>query len=102
MASSVRLRWGPAHRTPAASGAARRPISAGRGLYVWPRRTPRAPDVGMPDGQDGADARCAAGHLRRRVTPMHVALRNPRFGRLLAALAVSQAGDWLYNLALLA
>ncbi|MGF7236852.1 MAG: MFS transporter [Frankia sp.] len=28
--------------------------------------------------------------------------RSPRFRRLLAALAVSQAGDWLYNLALLA
>jgi MFS family permease len=28
--------------------------------------------------------------------------RNPRFRRLLAALAVSQAGDWLYNVALLA
>jgi MFS family permease len=33
---------------------------------------------------------------------MHTALRHPRFARLLAALAVSQAGDWLYNLALLA
>jgi MFS family permease len=33
---------------------------------------------------------------------MSIALRHPRFGRLLAALAVSQAGDWLYNLALLA
>lgn len=32
---------------------------------------------------------------------MHIALRNSRFGRLLAALAVSQVGDWLYNLALL-
>jgi MFS family permease len=29
-------------------------------------------------------------------------LRHPRFARLLAALALSQAGDWLYNLALLA
>jgi MFS family permease len=28
--------------------------------------------------------------------------RHPRFRRLLAALAVSQAGDWLYNVALLA
>ena len=28
------------------------------------------------------------------------ALRHPRLRRLLAALAVSQAGDWLYNLAL--
>jgi predicted MFS family arabinose efflux permease len=28
--------------------------------------------------------------------------RNPRLRRLLAALAVSQAGDWLYNVALLA
>jgi MFS family permease len=33
---------------------------------------------------------------------MPTALRIPRFRRLLAALAVSQAGDWLYNLALLA
>jgi MFS family permease len=33
---------------------------------------------------------------------MRIALRHPRFGRLLAALAVSSAGDWLYNLALLA
>jgi MFS family permease len=33
---------------------------------------------------------------------MNVARRNPRFHRLLAGLAVSQAGDWLYNLALLA
>jgi MFS family permease len=30
------------------------------------------------------------------------ALTHPRFRRLLGALAVSQAGDWLYNLALLA
>jgi MFS family permease len=33
---------------------------------------------------------------------MNLARRNPRFRRLLASLAVSQAGDWLYNLALLA
>jgi MFS family permease len=33
---------------------------------------------------------------------MIVARRYPRFRRLLASLAVSQAGDWLYNLALLA
>ena len=33
---------------------------------------------------------------------MNVARRSPRFRRLLAGLAVSQAGDWLYNLALLA
>jgi len=33
---------------------------------------------------------------------MNVARRHPRFRRLLASLAVSQAGDWLYNLALLA
>jgi predicted MFS family arabinose efflux permease len=33
---------------------------------------------------------------------MHIALRHPRFARLLTALAISQAGDWLYNLALLA
>ncbi len=35
-------------------------------------------------------------------TAMNVARRYPRFRRLLAGLAVSQAGDWLYNLALLA
>ena len=33
---------------------------------------------------------------------MHIARQYPRFGRLLAALAASQLGDWLYNLALLA
>jgi MFS family permease len=33
---------------------------------------------------------------------MNVARRYPRFRRLLASLAVSQAGAWLYNLALLA
>ncbi len=33
---------------------------------------------------------------------MHIARTYPRFGRLLAALAMSQLGDWLYNLALLA
>jgi MFS family permease len=33
---------------------------------------------------------------------MNLARRYPRFRRLLASLAVSQAGDWLYNLALLA
>jgi MFS family permease len=33
---------------------------------------------------------------------MNAARHNPRFRRLLAGLAVSQAGDWLYNLALLA
>lgn len=33
---------------------------------------------------------------------MHIARRYPLFSRLLAALAASQLGDWLYNLALLA
>ena len=33
---------------------------------------------------------------------MNAARHNSRFRRLLAGLAVSQAGDWLYNLALLA
>jgi MFS family permease len=33
---------------------------------------------------------------------MLIARRHPHFGRLLAALATSQCGDWLYNLALLA
>jgi predicted MFS family arabinose efflux permease len=33
---------------------------------------------------------------------VNAALRRPGFGRLLAALAVSGVGDWLYNVALLA
>lgn len=33
---------------------------------------------------------------------MQLARQYPRFGRLLAALATSQLGDWLYNLSLLA
>jgi MFS family permease len=33
--------------------------------------------------------------------PIRAALSHARFRRLVAALAVSQAGDWLYNLALL-
>jgi MFS family permease len=40
-------------------------------------------------------ARSRAGTMRR-------ALRHPTYRRLLAALTVSQAGDWLYNVALLA
>ena len=32
---------------------------------------------------------------------MRSALRSPSFRRLAAALAVSQIGDWLYNVALL-
>ncbi len=36
------------------------------------------------------------------MSPLRTALRYPHFRRLLAGLAVSQAGDWLYNLALLA
>jgi MFS family permease len=42
--------------------------------------------------------RCAQSKLHN----MHIARQYPRFGRLLAALAASQLGDWLYNLALLA
>src|SRR5579875_3385010 len=38
----------------------------------------------------------------RKLCAMHIARRYPRFGRLLAVLAASQLGDWLYNLALLA
>jgi MFS family permease len=38
----------------------------------------------------------------RNLMSMQIARRYPRFGRLLAALAASQLGDWLYNLALLA
>jgi MFS family permease len=40
--------------------------------------------------------------VREEADAMHIARRYPRFGRLLAALAASQLGDWLYNLALLA
>jgi predicted MFS family arabinose efflux permease len=50
----------------------------------------------------GADVRCGKPHLTAMVAAMHVAFRHPRFGRLLAALGVSQLGDWLYNVALLA
>lgn len=43
------------------------------------------------------------GHgLQRKLAVMHIARQHPRFGRLLAALAASSLGDWLYNLALLA
>lgn len=35
-------------------------------------------------------------------TPMRAALRHRAFRRLVAGLAASQAGDWLYNVALLA
>jgi MFS family permease len=38
----------------------------------------------------------------RKLHTMQIARQYPRFGRLLAALAASQLGDWLYNLALLA
>ena len=40
--------------------------------------------------------------LTTKLTVMHIARTYPRFGRLLAALATSQLGDWLYNLSLLA
>ncbi len=40
--------------------------------------------------------------LTTTLTVMHIARSYPRFGRLLAALATSQLGDWLYNLSLLA
>src|ERR1700761_5867326 len=36
------------------------------------------------------------------IVAMHITRQYPRFGRLLAALATSQLGDWLYNLSLLA
>jgi MFS family permease len=49
-----------------------------------------------------AIARCAAHRLSGTVDAMSSVLRHPRFGRLLTALGISQAGDWLYNLALLA
>jgi MFS family permease len=39
---------------------------------------------------------------RIKIGVMHITRQYPRFGRLLAALATSQLGDWLYNLALLA
>src|ERR1700743_919833 len=43
-----------------------------------------------------------AGRPRAKLSAMHIARTYPRFGRLLAALATSQLGDWLYNLSLLA
>jgi predicted MFS family arabinose efflux permease len=43
-----------------------------------------------------------ASRLDVTVRLMHTALRHRHFARLLAGLAVSQTGDWLYNLALLA
>src|ERR1700759_1086724 len=43
-----------------------------------------------------------AGRPRANLIVMHIARTYPRFGRLLAALATSQLGDWLYNLSLLA
>jgi MFS family permease len=45
---------------------------------------------------DAADTTTAKGSTMRR------ALRHWRFRRLLAGLAVSQTGDWLYNVALIA
>jgi MFS family permease len=42
------------------------------------------------------------GACESKLTVMQIALTYPRFGRLLAALAASSLGDWLYNLALLA
>ena len=49
-----------------------------------------------------AALRCAPAPSGADSAAMNVARRHPRFRRLLASLAVSQAGDWLYNLALLA
>jgi MFS family permease len=43
-----------------------------------------------------------ARRLAAKLVTMHIARTYPRFGRLLAALATSQLGDWLYNLSLLA
>lgn len=40
--------------------------------------------------------------VTKKQSSMRAALGYPQFRRLLTALAVSQAGDWLYNLALLA
>jgi MFS family permease len=42
------------------------------------------------------------GPLVVNIVGMHITRQYPRFGRLLAALATSQLGDWLYNLSLLA
>jgi predicted MFS family arabinose efflux permease len=59
----------------------------------------------MARGQLCPVARCADRHLSVTVAAMPtptVLRRYPHFARLLAALGVSQAGDWLYNLALLA
>src|SRR3954447_11831342 len=62
------------------------------------RAAPSPPEIRRPP-----DA--CSGALDRDSGPMstlRVSLRHPRFRRLLAGLAVSQAGEWLYNLALLA
>jgi hypothetical protein len=61
-----------------------------------PRRTPAPPrDQGASTQERAQSAISPAGTIRG-------ALRYPAFGRLLSALAVSQLGDWLYNLTLVA
>src|SRR3954451_13841051 len=72
----------------------RRPVvrDARRGLQGHRRDRPAAVR-GAPVG--GRAVTAPAGTIRS-------SLRHPSFRRLLTALAVSQAGDWLYNVALLA
>jgi hypothetical protein len=60
-----------------------------------------------PDMRDPEPRTTRATDVRPRASgadsaAMNIARRYPRFRRLLVSLAVSQAGDWLYNLALLA
>src|ERR1035441_4095544 len=62
-----------------------------------PRRTP-AP----PPGPRGASTQERAQSTISPAGTIRGALRYPAFGRLLSALAVSQLGDWLYNLTLVA
>ena len=62
-----------------------------------PRRTP-AP----PPGPRGASTQERAQSAISSAGTIRGALRYTAFGRLLSALAVSQLGDWLYNLTLVA
>src|SRR3954454_20925125 len=58
--------------------------------------------MGRSEARVARVVRCGRRALTASVRGMLTALRHRRFARLLAALTVSSAGDWLYNLALLA
>jgi predicted MFS family arabinose efflux permease len=64
---------------------------------VLPAAADEAGDHSLPDC---LEVPVTSAHTTRR--PVRTALAHSPFRRLVAALAVSQAGDWLYNLALLA